>query len=263
MKIIEEDLIANSIGETIKSSLNALSKNINILERSYNLEVNEELLKEIIFDWVKLMLQLEQKLIEQQTSNFGFTGKKIFFSEALTTIQGFFDRYSEFFGQDVQIELNKFQNLCESIIQIIEGIEIIDNSQQNTDNLRFLEEIYDGIDLIVEVMETNASNLPIRLLSVMKIAFIQLPVKVDNIFHDYSPPGEKEQKLVKKYFRQIDRALNSGIAIINETLNIRQNQIAVSSEEERIEAFLFQKKHFVFIVCKIRNYANKNSTSFF
>ena len=85
-------------------------------------------------------------------------------------------------------------------------------------------------------METNASNLPIRLLSVMKIAFIQLPVKVDNIFHDYSPPGEKEQKLVKKYFRQIDRALNSGIAIINETLNIRQNQIAVSSEEERIEA---------------------------
>ena len=233
--IIEENLLAKSIGETIQDSLGSLSRNF--LERSYTLKVSGGLLIQLVSDWVKLMKDImEESAYQQLSSDLGFEGQKHFLTNVSTIILEFFDRYSEFCGEDFQIELEKFQILFDALTNLIEGFEAINTSQENSEAIQFLEQMYEGIDLVVDVIESHASNLPINILSVMKVIFIELPVKAKAILANYSAPENRDQKLARKYNRQIDRALNSGISKINDTLNIRQNQIRVKSDKELLEA---------------------------
>ncbi len=235
--IIEENLFAKSIGETIKGSLNSFE--LNFLERSHNIDVNEGLLTQIFSDWIKLTKNIQKESANQHTNNLGFDNlenQKRFLVSVSTVVIEFFDRYSEFYDDNFQTELDKFKILCEAIIHLLEGFEAINASQKNSEAIQFLEQIYEGIDLIVDVIESRASNLPINILSVMKVIFIELPVKVQDILESYSPLENQDQKSAKKYLRQINRAVNSGIAKINDTVNTRENELLAKSEEELLKA---------------------------
>ncbi len=235
--IIEENLFAKSIGETIKGSLNSFE--LNFLERSHNIDVNEGLLTQIFSDWIKLTKNIQKESANQHTNNLGFDNlenQKRFLVSVSTVVIEFFDRYSEFYDDNFQTELDKFKILCEAIIHLLEGFEAINASQKNSEAIQFLEQIYEGIDLIVDVIESRASNLPINILSVRKVIFIELPVKVQDILESYSPLENQDQKSAKKYLRQINRAVNSGIAKINDTVNTRENELLAKSEEELLKA---------------------------
>jgi hypothetical protein len=226
--IAEESLIVNRIGETIKGSLGLLSQNI--LEHSYDLDVSGGLAIQIVSDWTTLMRDIDNEYTRQEFSPD--------LKRSLTTIPAivirFFERYSEFGDPSLQSEINKFKTLCDALIDLIEGLEEINTSEKNNTASDFLEQLYNGIDLVTNVIETKSAELPINLLSVMKVIFIQLPVAVQTVLDNFSSVEQSNQKAIKKYLREINRSIASGLSSINTADSIRWRQ--VKSEEERLNA---------------------------
>jgi hypothetical protein len=233
--ILEESLLVSKIGETIKGSLGLLNQSL--LERSYTLEVSQGLVEQLISDWINLMRDITEKSsYKQLSSDLDFKSQKRFLTNVSATVIKFFERYSEFCGQDFQVELRKFRIRFDSLIDLIDGIEEIKASELKSEPAEFLEQLFYGTDLLVDVIETHAADLPVNILSVMKVVFIQLPVKAREILQSHSFIEGQDQKAGRKSLRQIDRAVNSGILRINDTVNARRNQVRVKSEEELLEA---------------------------
>lgn len=233
--IVEENVLISSIDETIKESLHSLLSR-NFLERSYKLEVSQGLLIQLVSDWTELMGRIEEESAHQQSSNeLSFKNQKRFLTNVFTIVVEFFERYSEFSGQDFQTEIEKFKVTFNALINLMAGVEQINASGLKSDATEFLEQLYSGTDLVVDVAETHATELPISILSSIKVVLIHLPVRAQEILEEYSLE-EQNQKAIRKYLRQLDRAITSGISRINDTINVRRNQLRVESEEELLKA---------------------------
>jgi hypothetical protein len=233
--IIEESFLINSIGETMKGSLHLLNQSV--LERSYTLEVSQGLITQLVSDWIKLMRDITKESDDQKLSrNLDFKKQQRFLTKVYEIIIGFFDRYSEFCEQDFQEKFMTFKAQFNAVMNLIEGIEEINASESKSGATEFLKQLDSGTDLVVNVIETQAASLPINILSGMKVIFIQLPVKVREILELYSPIEEQDQKEVRKYLRQIDRAFSSGVLKINDAVSVRLNHMQIKSEEDRLQA---------------------------
>jgi hypothetical protein len=233
--IIEESFLINSIGETMKGSLHLLNQSV--LERSYTLEVSQGLITQLVSDWIKLMRDITKESDDQKLSrNLDFKNQQRFLTKVYKIIIGFFDRYSEFCEQDFQEKFMTFKAQFNAVMNLIEGIEEINASESKSGATEFLKQLDSGTDLVVNVIETQAASLPINILSGMKVIFIQLPVKVREMLELYSPIEEQDQKEVRKYLRQIDRAFSSGVLKINDAVSVRLNHMQIKSEEDRLQA---------------------------
>jgi hypothetical protein len=233
--IIEESFLINSIGETMKGSLHILNQSV--LERSYTLEASEGLIIQLFSDWIKLMRDITKESDDQKVSrDLDFKNQRQFLTKIYKIVIDFFDRYSEFGGQDFQEKFMTFKAQFNALMNLIEGIEEINASESKSGATEFLKQLDSGTDLVVNVIETQSASLPINILSGMKVIFIQLPVKVREILEIYSPIEEQDQKEVRKYIRQIDRAFSSGVLKINDAVSVRLNHMQIKSEEDQLQA---------------------------
>lgn len=151
----------------------------------------------------------------------------------LTTVTDFFSKYSEFFDQDFQVELNKFESCFNAFVQIKNGFEEIGKSESQASSIGLLEQVDLGTDMIVSTMEDCTEYLPVSILSRIQVIFIRLPVQIKEVLEEYViQEPDHNPKAIKKHLRQINRAISSGALAIEKTIRERRNQLLTKSEEE-------------------------------
>lgn len=163
---------------------------------------------------------------------FGFENSQVFHSKIAQKLKLFLNKYSEFINQEIKQEIENAIESCYLIELLNQGYEIIFNSVSSKDVFDFLQKIYQGLDLVAQIVENKGKLLEIEgVLSIIESLKKTLTPIVNGNLDDLDKNNE-ELKEIDRYRRLIDRTINSTLWYLD---NYQREQKEEKREKERLE----------------------------
>jgi hypothetical protein len=227
MSIISEADLNRSMSESLNAPLRSL------LDDLLKQDANPELIRQIVSDIIELAQDVQRGLNSQPAqADSSFSAQRGLFLSLGQRILAFFNRYSEFLGEDGQRQTERVREVIEVLDYLLQGIQQIKDSEAK-DGVEFLSELYEGLDKIVATVEIKGSLLPTSLQSVLKLFFERLPSQIEEKLNTtHSNFNQEVSGTIEPLRRMLSRTAMSGRFYLEFWAQEKQNNSTELTEEE-------------------------------